>query len=272
MGMLDRRQVPPPSPRDTGLDDAQAVEGEQADGVGLEGRVALVTGASSGIGLAISLALARLGATVWMTARRREILAAAATADGDLRPLAVDLEADGAAAKVCGMLAAVDAELDILVHCAGTILLGDVREASAGDFDSQYRGNLRGPFALTQAFLPLLSVSGGDIVFVNSTACLQPRRGVAQFAATQAALRAFADSLRDEVNDDGIRVLSIFPGRTATPRQARLHEIEGHDYVPERLMQPDQIASMVAAALQLTRTAEVTEIVMRPSLKPLDGR
>jgi NADP-dependent 3-hydroxy acid dehydrogenase YdfG len=272
MGVLGIGQVPPRLSRDRVDDDAQAGDGVQMGGVGLEGRVALVTGASSGIGLSISLALARLGATVWMVARRREALAAAATADGHLRPLAVDLEGDGAVAEVCDMFAAADAGLDILVHCAGTIALGDVGEASVGDFDAQYRGNLRGPFALTQAILPLLSVSGGDIVFVNSTACLQPRRGIGQFAATQAALRAFADSLRDEVNDDGIRVLSIFPGRTATPRQARLHGIEGNDYVPERLIQPDQIASMIAAALQLARTAEVTEIVMRPSLKPLAGR
>jgi NADP-dependent 3-hydroxy acid dehydrogenase YdfG len=76
-----------------------------------------------------------------------------------------------------------------------------------------------------------------------------------------------ADSLRDEVNADGIRVLSVYPGRTATPRMAALFEKEGKTYRPELLMQPGDIASMVAHTLALPRTAEVTDISIRPMLK-----
>jgi NADP-dependent 3-hydroxy acid dehydrogenase YdfG len=236
----------------------------------IDGRVALVTGASSGIGRAIALAIASRGASVWTVGRRADALAetAAAAPDAELRPLPADLDIDGEVARILANVQSGNGTLDTVVHCAGTIALGIVEQADVADFDAQYRANLRAPFVLTQALLPMLKASSGDVVFVNSTAALGPRPGVGQYAATQAALRAITDSLRGEVNGDGIRVLSIFPGRTATPRQQRIHAIEGKDYVAERLMQPDDVAAMVVAALELPRTAEVTEIVMRPFVKP----
>ena len=91
----------------------------------------------------------------------------------------------------------------------------------------------------------MLRTRRGQVVFVNSTIGLSTRAGAGQFAATQHALRAVADTLRDEVNPDGIRVTSVYPGRTATPRQATLHAHEGRTYRPERLMQPDDVAAMV---------------------------
>ncbi len=81
-------------------------------------------------------------------------------------------------------------------------------------------------------------------------------------------VRSLADALRGEVNGHGVRVLSVFPGRTATPLQKWLHAHEGKQYIPHELIQPDDVAAMVVAALELPRTAEVTEIVMRPFLKP----
>jgi NADP-dependent 3-hydroxy acid dehydrogenase YdfG len=104
-------------------------------------------------------------------------------------------------------------------------------------------------------------------VFVNSTVGLEARAGVGQYASTQHALRAVADALRAEVNHDGVRVLTVYLGRTASERQARIFQMEGRDYVPESLMQPDDVAQMVMAALSLPSTAEVTEIRMRPAVK-----
>jgi NADP-dependent 3-hydroxy acid dehydrogenase YdfG len=106
------------------------------------------------------------------------------------------------------------------------------------------------------------------VVFINSTAGLVARAGVAQYAATKHALRAMADSLREEVNADGVRVLSVFLGRTATPLQAALHEREGRRYRPERLVQPADVASLVVHALTLPRTAEVTDLTIRPLSPP----
>jgi NADP-dependent 3-hydroxy acid dehydrogenase YdfG len=157
--------------------------------------------------------------------------------------------------------------LDILVLCAGLHSMGLATQVSADSFDALYRANVRAPYALIRALLPLLQTAHGQIVFVNSTVGLQARAQVGQFAATQHALKALADSLREEINAYGVRVLSIFPGRTATPRQAEIYRMEGRAYHPELLLQPEDIATMVTCTLCLPRTAEVTEIRMRPLLK-----
>jgi NADP-dependent 3-hydroxy acid dehydrogenase YdfG len=156
---------------------------------------------------------------------------------------------------------------DVLVHSAGTIARADVATASMTDLDHQYESNVRAPIALTQSLLPYLRRARGHIVFVNSTAGLVARANASQFAATQHAMRAFATALRDEVNKDGIRVTMVFPGRTATARQERIHGWEGKPYRPELLLQPEDIASIVLAAINLPRTAEVTELTIRSMAK-----
>jgi NADP-dependent 3-hydroxy acid dehydrogenase YdfG len=91
--------------------------------------------------------------------------------------------------------------------------------------------------------------------------------GEPQFAATQHALRSFADTLRQEVNADGIRVASVYPGRTATDRQARIHALEGKPYAPERLLQPGDVADVVLKILTVPPTVEITDVRVRPTLK-----
>src|SRR5207249_1460435 len=88
-----------------------------------------------------------------------------------------------------------------------------------------------------------------------------------QYASTKHALKALADSLRDEVNAAGIRVMSLFLGRTASPMQAMVHAMEHRKYSPELLIQPEDVAAVVINALTLPRTAEVTEVSMRPCMK-----
>jgi NADP-dependent 3-hydroxy acid dehydrogenase YdfG len=145
--------------------------------------------------------------------------------------------------------------------------MGPHEGASVGDLDRQYQTNVRGPYLLTQALLQNLRARRGQIVFINSTVGLEARAAVGQYASTQHALRAIADALRAEVNPAGVRVLSVYLGRTATARQARIFRLEGRPYAPELLIQPANVAEMVVAALRLPRTAEVTEIRMRPLVK-----
>jgi NADP-dependent 3-hydroxy acid dehydrogenase YdfG len=156
----------------------------------------------------------------------------------------------------------------VLVHSAGVISLGTVESAPVEDLDRHYQINVRAPYLLTQALLPLLRSHQGQIVFVNSSAAVSARAKVSQYAATKAALKALADSLRDEVNPDGIRVLSVFPGRTASPMQQAVHEMLDESYRPERLLQPEDVAAAVVSALRMPRSAEVTEINVRPLAKP----
>ena len=158
--------------------------------------------------------------------------------------------------------------VDILIHSAGVIVRSGIGSASLSDFDRQYRCNVRAPFALTQLFLPNLIRRRGQIVFINSTAGLGAVAGISQYSATKHALKALADSFREELNPLGVRVLSVYLGRTATPMQARVCAEEGVDYHPERLIQPSQVAESVVNALALGPEAEVMDIRIRPMLKP----
>jgi len=236
----------------------------------LAGCIALVTGASGGIGRAIAVALSRKGAHLCAVGRNQAALAETVSAarqfsqatgfkieltvEGDLELLLQHLEEAG--------------RLDILVHCAGVMHPNQMERARVEDLDLQYATNVRAPYTLTQRLLPLLTVARGQIVFINSSLGLAAKRPeVGQYAATKHALKAIADSLREEVNSKGIRVLSVYLGRTATPMQEDLCREEGKVYRPETLLQPEDVALVVVQALMLPSTAEVTDINMRPMRK-----
>jgi NADP-dependent 3-hydroxy acid dehydrogenase YdfG len=237
----------------------------------LKNQVAVVTGASSGIGKAIALSLAAQGAELCLVARRKEVLEVVVKqvqslgAKGHAVPADLTKEED-----LRSLGSRVEREFrraNILVLCGGAIAHGTLEKATLENLDSMYRANIRGHYALLQAMLPLLRKGSGQIVFINSSAGLRSAAGNGQFSATQHAFRSIADSLRDEVNADGIRVLSVYPGRTATPRMEKYYQKENRDYRPELLMQPEDVAEMVTHSLRLPRTAEVTDISIRPMQK-----
>jgi NAD(P)-dependent dehydrogenase (short-subunit alcohol dehydrogenase family) len=155
--------------------------------------------------------------------------------------------------------------LDLLVHAAGSVALGTTAEAPVRDLDHQYRSNVRVPFLLTQALLPLLRAARGQVVFVNSGAGLDARAGWGAYAASKHALRAMANALREEEQPHGIRVLSVYPGRTATPMQEAVHRMEGREYDPERFLQPEDVAIQVATAIELPERAAVLDLSIRPT-------
>jgi len=238
----------------------------------LTGRVALVTGASSGIGRAIALALARHGAQLCVVGRDAARLAETVAAVRQLSQ-ATSFQTDLTSEEnIQSLLQHLDKEagrLDVLVHSAGVIHQDSMERSRVEDLDLQYATNVRAPYALTQRLLPRLMTSRGQIVFINSSAGLVAgRSGSGQYAATKNALRVIADSLREEVNSKGIRVLSVYVGRTATPMQKEVHHREGKAYQPEILLQPEDIASAVVHALAMPSTAEVTDISIRPMIKP----
>jgi NADP-dependent 3-hydroxy acid dehydrogenase YdfG len=237
----------------------------------LTGQAAVITGATSDIGRAIGLALAQHGARLCLLGRDPDALEELAKHARGLTDTVlaypVDLTSDASVTETTAQLLRALDRVDVLVHSAGVFEMGPHESAAVDDLDRQYRTNVRGPYRLTQALLPRLRASRGQVVFVNSTVGLEARAGVGQYAATQHALRAIADALRAEVNPDGVRVLSVYLGRTATARQARVFRLEGRSYAPELLIQPDDVAEIVLAALRLPRTAEVTEVRMRPLVK-----
>jgi NADP-dependent 3-hydroxy acid dehydrogenase YdfG len=235
----------------------------------LRGSVALVTGAGGGIGRAIACALVGAGSEAWLVGRTPTKLEETAQTCGRehvrVRPL--DLTNTDAMEELVRELDREAEQLDVLVHCVGVIALGRIAEAPAQSLDDQYATNVRVFYTLSQQLLPLLRRGPGQVVVVNSSVVLAPRAGAGQYAATQHALRALTDTLRQEVNTDGIRVLSVFPGRTATTLQENLYAAEQKPYRPELLLQPKDVAAMVLASLTLPPTAEVTDIHIRPMLK-----
>ena len=238
----------------------------------LSARRAVVTGASRGIGRAIALSLAGAGAGVCLVARgvaELEEAANAALEAGAALALAYayDIGHPESPAAIAERLRGDRFTPDVLVHSAGVHHRGDMSEARVEHMDDHLRLNVRAPYALTQALLPELLAGRGEVIFVNSSQGLAVRAEVGQYAASKHALRALADALREEVNPHGVRVLSVFPGRTATPGQRAILEAEGRDWRPERLIQPEDVAAVVLTAVTLPRTAEVTEIRLRPLVK-----
>lgn len=237
----------------------------------LTDQVAVITGASSGVGKAIALELATQGAALCLVGRRVETLEGVAeqarARAPQVRCYQADLRLDEDIRQLAARLQQDFGRIDLLVHSAGVISLGRVETTPVEDFDWQYRTNVRAPYVLTQVLLPMLRPRQGQIVFITSSAGLGAKANVGQYAATKHALKAIAESLREEVNPDGLRVLNVFLGRTATPMQAAIYEMEGRTYHPERLLQPEDVATVVINALSLPRTAEVTDIHIRPLIK-----
>ena len=151
----------------------------------------------------------------------------------------------------------------MLVHSTGAHAFGHLEQAPVGQLDELYASNLLGPFLLTRATLPLLRKAQGEIVFMNSSVVFGARAGVAGYSAMKHALRAMADSLRAEVNVAGIRVLTVYLGRVATPTQQEISRREERPYVAAQILQPEDVATIVLAALGLPRTAEVTDLHIR---------
>ena len=237
----------------------------------LKNQAVLVTGASSGIGKSLALSLAAQGAEVWLVARRKAVLEEVAkhaeTLGSRGHVCSLDLTCDDDVHNLGKRLESEAGHLNILVLCGGTIVHGPLGKFSLADVDLMYRSNLRAYHALLQATLPLLRKARGQIVFVNSTAGLRSGTNAALYSATQHAFRSTADTLREEVNADGIRVLSVYLGRVATPRTEQTFAREGRPYRPELLVQPEDVADMVIHSLRLPRTAEVTDMTIRAMLK-----
>ncbi len=232
----------------------------------LIGKTAVVTGATSGIGRAISVVLAQQGATVYALGRQADALAELAewshTAKVDIYPCHVDLASDNAVAS----FAASVGQVHILTHSAGGIKRGSFISSPVSDFDWHYQINLRAPFLLTQTLLPKLIESRGQIVFINSSADRPSGVDKSQYAATKYGLLAMSECLRDEVKAHGVRVMNVFLGRVATPMQEAVHKAEGRPYLPETLIQPVDVADVVVHALMTPRTAEVANINIRATI------
>jgi len=217
--------------------------------------VALVTGGSSGIGLAIARMLRDEGFELTLVSRRPERVEAAAAELG-----AAAVAANVAETEECERVVAEHRDrfgrLDVLVNSAGVGIGGRVEDLPAKHLDLQLGVNLRGLFLVTQAAIPLLRESRGWVVNLASIAGTVPTPGLATYGATKAAVIALTRSLNEELDEDGVRAIALCPGFVDTP-MAQWSGIE-----PSEMIQPEDCAEVVRMCLRLSPTARIPQVVI----------
>ena len=219
----------------------------------------LLTGAGSGIGRILAQRLLDRGDEVLAVVRSEE---RGTELSGEL-PGLVPLVADLSFPESVGSLALPDA-LESVVHAAGVVELGPVADLDVETWATTLRVNLVAPAALTRVALPALRTARGTVVFLNSGAGQVAHPLWAAYAASKHGLRALADSLRGEEAGHGVRVTSVYPGRTATPMQEKVHAQEGKDYEASHWVRPETVAAAILGVLDLGPDATVTDLSVKP--------
>jgi short-subunit dehydrogenase len=225
----------------------------------------LVTGAGSGIGALLAERLLEWGDAVLLTARSNE---RAHELRADL-PGAEVLVADLADPRAVEELAdRLPEALHSVVHAAGVVDLGPVAELSAESWQEQLAVNLVAPAVLTRVALPALRAGRGTVVFLNSGAGLSAHPAWSAYAASKHGLKALADALRGEEEGAGVRVTTVYPGRTATPMQQKVHAQEGREYDASDWIEPGTVVDAVLLVLDLPRDATISDLTIRPTPQP----
>jgi short-subunit dehydrogenase len=221
----------------------------------------LLTGAGSGIGAALAQRLLERGDELVLLARSASRAEELQSELALARVLVADL-AD--ATSIEALADRLPGSLDSVVHAAGVVDLGAVGDLSTQVWQEQVAVNLVAPAVLTRLVLPALRAAAGTVVFVNSGAGLTAHPEWSAYAATKHGLRALADSLRAEEAAHGVRVTSVYPGRTATPMQQKVHAQEGKEYEPGDWIDPGTVADAILHVLDLPRDATLTDLTLRP--------
>jgi len=224
-------------------------------------RTHVVTGAGSGIGRVVAERLRDRGDRLVLVVRD-DSRAAELTADfPDAQWLVADLAEPS---SLHGLGREVDGAVDSLLHVAGVVDLGPVAEQRLDLWQHQLDVNLTSPAVLTRELLPHVRRARGTVVFVNSSAGLTASPEWSAYAASKFGLRALADSLRAEEIENGVRVTTVFPSRTATPMQHKVHEQEGEVYDPARWIRPETVADTILHVLDVPQDATIPEVTVRP--------
>jgi len=232
-------------------------------------RVAVITGASSGIGAATARALRRDGLKVALLARRADRIEALAAELGDG---AIAIEADvtdrealvAAAERVQDELGAAG----VLVNNAGVMLLGPFSSEQRDDYRQMVEVNLLGAITATEIFLPQLRETGGDLVNISSVAGRTARVGNAVYAATKWGINGFSEGLRQELQPD-VRVMVVEPGAVATELTDHITHASTkqatQDYVRDLAITSEDIAEVIAFAVSRPKRMTLNEILVRPT-------
>jgi NADP-dependent 3-hydroxy acid dehydrogenase YdfG len=242
----------------------------------LAGRVALITGASSGIGEAAALALAEAGAAVAVCARRADRLetlaARIAAAGGKAVALAGDVADEATAARVVEETVERLGRLDILVNSAGVIQAGGVENADTAEWRRVIDINLMATLYTCKAAIPPMKAQGfGDIVNISSTAGRRAAGIFGPYSTSKFGLTALTEGLRQEVGGYGIRVCIVEPGATTTEvaegmSDPKLREAMRHHVGKDGAMKAEDVAAAVVFTCSLPPRANISEILIRPTI------
>ena len=216
----------------------------------------MITGAAGGLGSALADALAPTH-TLLLAGRPSSRLDAVADRFG-ATTWPIDLADPDSIAAVVEPLV----ELDVLIHNAGVAYPGRVAESSVDEWRATMAVNVIGAVALTLELLPALRSAAGQVVFINSGSGINASPGLASYSSSKFALRAFADSLRND--EPSLRVTSVHPGRIATAMQEDLIAYEGRDYDPAEFLSARTVAQITADAVNAPRDAHIHEVIVRP--------
>jgi NAD(P)-dependent dehydrogenase (short-subunit alcohol dehydrogenase family) len=221
----------------------------------------LVTGAGSGMGAVLAERLLERGDSLVILARSTERAHDLRSDLPGATVLVADLADPAAVEAVAGQLP--DA-LDSVVHAAGVVELGRVDSLTTEAWQEQLTVNVLAPAVLTRVALPALRAARGTVVLVNSGAGLAAHPQWSAYAASKFGLRALADSLRAEEQEHGVRVTTVYPGRTATPMQQKVHEQEGKEYDAADWIDPETVVDAILHVLDLPEDATISDLTIRP--------
>jgi NADP-dependent 3-hydroxy acid dehydrogenase YdfG len=241
----------------------------------MRGKVALVTGASSGIGEATAYALAAQGASIVASARRADQLNTVVQRIQDSGGQAISIVADIADEALADDLVNKTAQhwgrLDILVNNAGVMLLGKIANANTEDWRRMININVLGLMYTTRAALTIMQrQKSGHIVNISSVAGRTARVGSGAYNVTKWGVVAFSEALRQEVLEDNIRVTVIEPGAVATELQSHITDPEARRETEEWIrsitpLQSEDIANAIVYAVTQPQYVDINEILIRPS-------
>ncbi len=224
---------------------------------------ALVTGATSGIGLSVARGLLSLGHSVFATGRsgpRLDRLTEESRGkEGTLYTLACDLaRTEEVGRLIDAATGALSQRIDLLVNNAGLAIFGEVEEATLEDFERLMAVNLRAPFLLSRAILPIMKKHGnGLIVNISSVAGLEAWAGSSLYSMTKFALRGLTGSLLAEGAPNGVKAVAICPGYVATPL------VSGAPVPESEMIQPEDILKTILYLRELSPAAVPGDIVLK---------
>ncbi len=232
----------------------------------LEGKVALVTGASRGIGCAIARALLDEGAHTFLVSRRREavqkLAAAWSAAGGRAEALSADITREREVYRLIARVKKRSGRLDILINNAGVFTYKPFGKTTLEDWRSNIDTNLTGTFLCTRAALPLLKRKrGGHILNIISVAGREAYENCSAYCASKFGALGLSRVLAEELRPFGIRVTAILPGPVRTKMIQKL----GLRVPKGRILEPEDVARTVVEALTQPQRASLEEIVLRPA-------